>query len=55
VEQATHFCDLSRYFGGEVKLPSVLAHSLEWHETPGQLSKARQSLMYSFQLLIAYR
>lgn len=30
VEQATHFCDLSRYFGGEVDIPSVQAHSLEF-------------------------
>ncbi|ORY27928.1 putative oxidoreductase C terminal-domain-containing protein [Naematelia encephala] len=39
VEQATHFCDLSRYFGGEVDLDSVMAHSLEWYEKPGHLSK----------------
>ncbi|KAH9996883.1 putative oxidoreductase C terminal-domain-containing protein [Russula vinacea] len=39
VEQGTHFCDLSRYFGGDVDIPSVTAHSLEWHENPGQLSK----------------
>ncbi len=39
VEQATHFCDLSRYFGGEVELESIMAHSLEWYEGPGALSK----------------
>jgi predicted dehydrogenase len=39
VEQGTHFCDLSRYFGGEVDISSVQAHSLEWDERPGQLSK----------------
>ena len=39
VEQGTHFCDLSRYFGGEVDIPSVVAHSLEWHENAGQLTK----------------
>ncbi|KAI0302233.1 putative oxidoreductase C terminal-domain-containing protein [Russula brevipes] len=39
VEQGTHFCDLSRYFGGDVDISSVTAHSLEWHENPGQLSK----------------
>ena len=39
VEQGTHFCDLSRYFGGEVDIASVQAHSLEWHENAGQLSK----------------
>ncbi|TFY80995.1 hypothetical protein EWM64_g3014 [Hericium alpestre] len=39
VEQGTHFCDLSRYFGGEVDIASVTAHSLEWHENAGQLSK----------------
>ncbi len=47
VEQATHFCtslrriegDLSRYFGGDVIVPSVQAHSLEFYEVPGRLSK----------------
>lgn len=39
VEQATHFCDLSRYFGGEVDLATVAAHSLEWFEPAGSLSK----------------
>lgn len=39
VEQATHFCDLSRYFGGDVSLDSVQAHSVEWDEEPGKLSK----------------
>ncbi|KAN0060962.1 hypothetical protein ACQY0O_006696 [Thecaphora frezii] len=39
VEQATHFCDLSRYFGGEVDLSTVVAHSLEYFEPAGQLSK----------------
>ncbi|PWN95934.1 hypothetical protein FA09DRAFT_322087 [Tilletiopsis washingtonensis] len=39
VEQATHFCDLSRYFGGEVDLSTVMAHSLEHFEPAGQLSK----------------
>ena len=39
VEQGTHFCDLSRYFGGEVDISTVTAHSLEWDETAGHLSK----------------
>lgn len=39
IEQGTHFCDLSRYFGGEVDISSVQAHSLEWHENAGRLSK----------------
>lgn len=39
VEQGTHFCDLSRYFGGDVDISSVTAHSLEWHENPGVLHK----------------
>lgn len=39
VEQATHFCDLSRYFGGEVDLSTVMAHSLEHFEPAGQLSR----------------
>lgn len=39
IEQGTHVCDLSRYFGGEVNISSVQAHSLEWHESAGKLSK----------------
>jgi predicted dehydrogenase len=39
IEQGTHFCDLSRYFGGEVDISTVNAHSLEWDENAGQLSK----------------
>lgn len=39
IEQATHFCDLSRYFGGDVNIDSVVAHSVEWYEKPGELSK----------------
>ena len=39
VEQGTHFCDLSRYFGGDVDIDSVVAHSVEWDEVPGRLSK----------------
>ncbi|KAG8747660.1 hypothetical protein FRC10_000203 [Ceratobasidium sp. 414] len=39
VEQGTHFCDLSRYFGGDVDISSVMAHSVEWDEEPGHLSK----------------
>ncbi|CAA7271756.1 unnamed protein product [Cyclocybe aegerita] len=39
IEQGTHFCDLSRYFGGEVEISSVQAHSLEWDENAGHLSK----------------
>ncbi|BGO99942.1 hypothetical protein JCM10021v2_003620 [Rhodotorula toruloides] len=38
VEQATHFIDLSRYFGGDVDMDSVQAHALEWDEPAGQLS-----------------
>ncbi|KAI8978865.1 putative oxidoreductase C terminal-domain-containing protein [Trametes punicea] len=41
VEQATHFCDLSRYFGGDVHLPSVVAHSVQHDEPPGRLSAKR--------------
>ncbi|WFD07116.1 hypothetical protein MVES1_002473 [Malassezia vespertilionis] len=39
VEQATHFCDLCRYFAGEVDLDSVSAHALEYNEPAGKLSK----------------
>ncbi|GAA5939118.1 hypothetical protein JCM1841_003360 [Sporobolomyces salmonicolor] len=38
VEQATHFVDLSRYFGGEVDLASVQAQQLDWDEPAGELS-----------------
>lgn len=39
VEQATHFCDLSRYIGGNVVKGSVVAQSLEYFEKAGQLSQ----------------
>lgn len=39
IEQGTHFCDLSRYFGGDVDIATVVAHSLEWDENAGHLSK----------------
>jgi predicted dehydrogenase len=39
IEQATHLCDLCRYFGGEVDISTIKAHSLEWHESAGHLSK----------------
>ncbi|KLO18898.1 hypothetical protein SCHPADRAFT_92608 [Schizopora paradoxa] len=38
MEQATHVCDLSRYFGGEIDLSSISANTVEYDETPGQLS-----------------
>jgi predicted dehydrogenase len=38
VEQATHFCDLCRYLGGEVDLASVRACALEHYEPAGTLS-----------------
>ncbi|GBE82995.1 Uncharacterized protein SCP_0500380 [Sparassis crispa] len=41
VEQATHFCDLSRYFGGDVSLASVSAHTVEHDDAPGHLSAKR--------------
>ena len=41
VEQGTHFCDLSRYFGGDVDISTVSAHSLEWYEEAGKLSKQK--------------
>ncbi|KAJ7940692.1 putative oxidoreductase C terminal-domain-containing protein [Mycena leptocephala] len=44
VEQGTHFCDLSRYFGGEVDISTVNAHSLEWDENAGQLSKMKNRI-----------
>lgn len=39
VEQGTHFCDLSRYFGGNVVPNSVQARATEWNEPAGKLSK----------------
>ncbi|KND01037.1 uncharacterized protein SPPG_04130 [Spizellomyces punctatus DAOM BR117] len=39
VEQGTHICDLSRYFGGDVNIESVYAHAVEHWEKPGKLSK----------------
>lgn len=39
VEQGTHFCDLSRYFGGDVDIQTVQAHAVGWNEAPGKLSK----------------
>ena len=54
IEQGTHFCDLSRYFGGDVEIDSVVyvppqslvsyllmssAKSVEFYEQPGKLSK----------------
>ena len=33
--------DLSRYFGGDVHLPSVVAHSVQHNEPPGRLSAKR--------------
>ncbi|GAA5968866.1 hypothetical protein JCM3765_005820 [Sporobolomyces pararoseus] len=37
-EQATHFCDLSRYFGGEVDVTSIYANQLDWDEPAGALT-----------------
>lgn len=39
IEQATHFADLSRFFGGEVNLGSVSARTVEHHTRAGQLGK----------------
>ncbi|KAF9264834.1 hypothetical protein L218DRAFT_862351 [Marasmius fiardii PR-910] len=39
IEQGTHFCDLSRYFGGDVDISTVVGHSLEFDEDAGHLSK----------------
>jgi hypothetical protein len=39
IEQATHFCDLSRYFGGDVDISTIQANSIEWDEDAGKLSK----------------
>lgn len=39
IEQATHFCDLFRYFGGDVDLSTLHATTLEWDEPAGALAK----------------
>ena len=39
IEQSTHFCDLSRYFGGDVDIQTVQAHAVGWDEGPGKLAK----------------
>ncbi|KAG7528343.1 hypothetical protein FFLO_06220 [Filobasidium floriforme] len=39
IEQGDRDLDLSRYFGGDVDITSVQAHSVEWDEAPGQLSR----------------
>ncbi|BFZ59386.1 hypothetical protein YB2330_000395 [Saitoella coloradoensis] len=38
VEQGTHFCDLSRFFGGDVVLDTVQATAVEWNDPAGKLS-----------------
>ncbi|KAK7203926.1 putative oxidoreductase C terminal-domain-containing protein [Myxozyma melibiosi] len=38
IEQATHFCDLVRYLGGEVIMESVKSQALEHWEPAGKLS-----------------
>jgi predicted dehydrogenase len=37
VEQGTHFCDLARFFGGDVDLSTVSACAIGAHEALGQL------------------
>ena len=39
VEQATHFVDLLRYFGGEVQVDTIQTQTVEHFEIPGQLKK----------------
>lgn len=39
IEQATHFVDLSRFFGGEVDLKSVSARTVEHDTSAGRLGK----------------
>ncbi|EEB09262.1 NAD binding dehydrogenase [Schizosaccharomyces japonicus yFS275] len=37
VEQGTHFCDLSRYFGGDVDLSTVAVNRVNWDAPCGEL------------------
>lgn len=39
MEQATHFCDLARYFGGDVALETVKAYCISPSEPLGMLSR----------------
>ncbi len=57
VENGTHICDLSRFFGGEVDLSSMLAHSIEWYQKPGKLSKVRENvdIVVVIHILISIR
>ncbi|EPX71516.1 NAD binding dehydrogenase [Schizosaccharomyces octosporus yFS286] len=38
VEQGTHFCDLSRFFGGDVDTSTVRVQRVNWDDAPGKLS-----------------
>ncbi|CAA20147.2 NAD binding dehydrogenase [Schizosaccharomyces pombe] len=38
VEQGTHFCDLSRYFGGDVEIDSIKVNRVEWDDPSGKLN-----------------
>jgi len=39
IEQATHFCDLLRYFGGDIDMSTVSCVQVSPTTTPGKLSK----------------
>ncbi|ORX35936.1 putative oxidoreductase C terminal-domain-containing protein [Kockovaella imperatae] len=39
IEQGTHVCDLSRYFGGDINVETLSASAVEWYEKPGNLSQ----------------
>ncbi|CAA90817.1 NAD binding dehydrogenase [Schizosaccharomyces pombe] len=39
VEQATHFCDLSIYFGGDVDTSTVKVNRVNWYDPCGKLAK----------------
>ena len=57
VEQATHFCDLMRYFGGEVDLPKLRAICVPPSDdptSPGSLSRVPE-VVREGQLLLAQR
>jgi predicted dehydrogenase len=47
IEQATHFCDLMRYLGGEVRSESVIGHSVPYSSDPtsvGYLSAVPENI-----------
>lgn len=45
IEQATHFCDLARFLGGEINLDTLNAISIKQTDSAGDLSKIPPNIM----------